>query len=123
MSKTRGKLADGTFRATSERPQASNSRPNLDIFGPKPGYLCGGSPPFLNWADILTVERAIVVLVKLGGNREGVSCRAPFFPHVLADISGCSWNFLRIPSMAGLLGLCPMGNPTYEHIWPLERFS
>ena len=24
--------------------------------------------PFLNWADILTVERAIVVLVKLGGN-------------------------------------------------------
>ena len=25
---------------------------------------------FLNWADILTVERAIVVLVKLGGNRD-----------------------------------------------------
>ena len=37
VSKTRGKLADGTFCATSERPQASNSRPNLDIFGPKPG--------------------------------------------------------------------------------------
>ena len=24
----------------------------------------------MNWADILTVERAIVVLVKLGGNRD-----------------------------------------------------
>ena len=79
--------------------------------------------PFLNLAQILNVEQAIVVLVKLGKHRERVSCRAPFFPHVLADISGCGWNFLKIPSMAGLLGLCPMGNPTYEHIWPLERFS
>ena len=26
--------------------------------------------PFLNWADILTVERAIVVFVKFGGNRD-----------------------------------------------------
>ena len=69
--------------------------------------------PFFNWADIWTEERAIEVLVKLGGNRERVSCRAPFFPHVLADISGCGWNFLKIPSMADLLGLCPMGNPTY----------
>ena len=29
-----------------------------------------GFTPFLNWADILTVERAIVVFLKLGGNRE-----------------------------------------------------
>ena len=29
-----------------------------------------GLTPFSNWADILTVERAIVVLVKLGGNRD-----------------------------------------------------
>ena len=72
-----------------------------------------GLTPFLNWADILTVERAIVVLVKLVGNREWVSRLAPFFPHVLADISGRGWNFLKIPSMADLLGLCPMGNPTY----------
>ena len=75
--------------------------------------------PFLNLADILTVERAIVVLVKLVGNRERVSRLAPFFPHVLDDTSGRGWNFLKIPSRAGLLGLCPMGNPTYEHIWPL----
>ena len=69
MSKTGGKLADRTFRATWERPQASNSGSNLDIFGPKPGYLSKWwFTPFLNWADILTVERAIVVLVKLGGN-------------------------------------------------------
>ena len=79
--------------------------------------------PFLNWADIWTVEQAMVVLVKLGGSCERVSRHAPFFPHVLADISGCGWNFLKIPSLAGLLGLCPMGNPTYEHIWPLQRFS
>ena len=46
VSKTRGKLADGTFRATSERPQASNSGSNLDIFGPKPGKLCGVHPLF-----------------------------------------------------------------------------
>ena len=32
MSKTGGKLADPTFRATWERPQASNSGSNLDIF-------------------------------------------------------------------------------------------
>ena len=77
----------------------------------------------MNWADILAVERAIAVLVKLGGNRERVSHRAPFFPHVLADISGCGWNFLKIPSLAGVLGLCPLRNPPYEHIWPLQRFS
>ena len=29
-----------------------------------------GFTPFLNWADILTVERAMVVLVKFGRNRD-----------------------------------------------------
>ena len=48
-----------------------------------------GFTPFLNWADILTVEQAIVVLVKVVRRREQVSRRGPFFQHVLADISGC----------------------------------
>ena len=46
--------------------------------------------PFLNWADILTVEQAIVVLVKVVRRRECVSRRAPFFQHVSADILDCS---------------------------------
>ena len=81
-----------------------------------------GFTPFLNWADILTVERAIVVLVKLGGNCERVSRRAPFFPHVLADILGCGWNFLKIPSMADLLGCAQWGTPLISIFGPWRGF-
>ena len=45
--------------------------------------------PFLNWADILTVKQAIVVLAIVVRRPEQVSRRAPFFQHVSADISGC----------------------------------
>ena len=46
VSKTRGKLADRTFRATSERPQASNSRRNLDILAQNLGNYVGAHPLF-----------------------------------------------------------------------------
>ena len=54
-------------------PPVLQFSPKFGYFWPKTWVIMWWFTPFLNWADIWTVERAIVVLVKLGGNRERVS--------------------------------------------------
>ena len=75
-------------------------------------------PPFLIWADILTVERPVVVLVKL------VVVENPdkTLHHILSHNLRQGWSFSEIPSQAGQWELCRPGRVLLEQFGALWRF-
>ena len=89
MSKTVKKNTCSDFAGHFGVPPGLQFSPKFEYFWPKTWVIMWWFTPFLNWADILTVKQAIVVLVIVVRRPEQVSRRAPFFQHVSADISGC----------------------------------
>ena len=70
MSKMVEKNSCSDFSGHFGVPPGLQFSPKFEYFWPKTRVIMWWFTPFLNWADILTVERAVVVLVKLGGNRD-----------------------------------------------------
>ena len=89
ISQKRWKNGCSDFSHHFRAPPGLQFLPKFGYFWPEIWVIMWWFTPFLNWADILTVEQAIVVLVKVVRRRERVSSRVLFFQHISADISGC----------------------------------
>ena len=96
--------------------------PKFGYFWPKTWVIMWWFTPFLDWADIWTVEPSKPILVKLVGNRDDrrESGRDP--PSRFGRNSGQGWSFSKIPSRAGQWELCPPGRVILEQFAARWRF-